>query len=297
VIPLRYFVKEGFYIVSSNRKISLLAIGIIALALFFMGFFFLITNNLQSAETVWRTQQKMVVFFSSTATEADREAVQKTLGPRRFVKKWEFQSAEEAFRKFQKDFPSLGGVLDASRDNPFSPSYELLLEPGHETEAMAFKGSLQKTAGVSEVQYDIQWLQKLNDFVYFLRWIGIALGVLLGAGAVIIVTNVVRIATLVHRDEIDILWLVGAPPQYIRGPFLLQGLLLGLAGGLSSILLLYGTYAFFVMQIKRHFEVLWNFMALSFLPGSTLFLLLACGLFCGLAGSLLFKFEENKEIG
>jgi len=297
MIPLRYFAKEGFYIVSSNRKISLLAIGIIALALFFMGFFFLITNNLQSAEAAWRTQQKMVVFLSSGAVEADRTSVEKAFGSKRFVKNWTFQSAEDAFRKFQRDFPSLGGVLDQARDNPFSPTYELLLEPGHESEASAFRDILLKTAGVSEVQYDLQWLQKLNSFVYFLRWIGIALGILLGAGAVIIVMNVVRIATLVHRDEIDILWLVGAPPQYIRGPFLFQGLLLGLAGGLASILLLYGTYTFFVMQIKKHFEVLWNFMALSFLSSSTLAVLLVCGLFCGLAGSLLFKFEENKEVG
>jgi H+/Cl- antiporter ClcA len=58
---------------------------------------------------------------------------------------------------------------------------------------------------------------------------------------------------------------------------------------------LFGVYQFFLWQIKGNFQVLWNFMTLTFLPAGMLLVLLACGLFCGLAGSLLFKFEENKE--
>ncbi len=294
MIPLRYFVREGLHIVGSNRKISFLATGVIALALFFLGFFFLITNNLQTVEEAWRRQQKMVVYLHDGA-EGDRELLEKVLASRGFVRRFAHQSAEEAYRRFQADFPSLGEVLDATRDNPFSASYELELDPGHEEEARAFQAQLEKTAGVAEVQYDTAWLQKLNSFVFFLRWFGIALGVLLGTGAIIIVTNVVRIATLVHRDEIEILWLVGAPPQYIRGPFLLQGILLGLGGGALSILLLAGIYHFFVLQVRSNFQVLWNFLALSFLPIPTLLLLMAGGIFCGLAGSLLFKFEEQAD--
>ncbi len=297
MIPVRYFAREGLHIVGSNKKISLLAMGVIALALFFMGFFFLITNNLRAAEELWRKQQKMVVYLGEKATEEERGTLEKLLASKGFVRKTSFQSAEEAFRRFQSDFPSLGEVLDASRDNPFSPSYELELEPGHEEEAKAFMAQIGRAAGVAEVQYDTVWLQKLNSFVFFLRWFGIALGVLLGAGAVIIVTNVVRIATLVHRDEIEILWLVGAPPQYIRGPFLLQGIILGLGGGLLSLLLLAGIYQFFVLRLKGQFQVLWNFLTLSFLPASTLAILLACGILCGLAGSLLFKFEDNTSEG
>ena len=294
MIPLRYFAREGLHIVASNRKISLLASAIIALSLFFMGFFFLITHNLRGAETAWRTQQKMVVFLTPSAAAAERTSLEKALAAAPFVKRWEFQSSEAALRKFKSDFPSLGDVLNEARDNPFAPSYELLLDPGHERQASDFRESLQKAAGVAEVQYDIQWLQTLNTFVYFLRWIGIALGLLLGGGAVLIVMNVVRIATLVHREEIDILWLVGAPPQYIRGPFLFQGLLLGLGGGLLSLLLLYGVYQALAFQIRGHFHILWNFMALSFLPASTLLILLGCGLLCGLAGSLLLKFGEGR---
>jgi cell division transport system permease protein len=297
VIPVRYFAREGLHIVGSNKKISFLAMGVIALALFFMGFFFLITNNLRAAEELWRKQQKMVVYLGEKATEEERGTLEKLLASKGFVRKASFQSAEEAFRRFQSDFPSLGEVLDASKDNPFSPSYELELEPGHEEEAKAFMAQIGKAAGVAEVQYDTIWLQKLNSFVFFLRWFGIALGVLLGAGAVIIVTNVVRIATLVHRDEIEILWLVGAPPQYIRGPFLLQGIILGLGGGLLSLLLLIGVYQFFVLRVKGQFQVLWNFLTLSFLPPSTLLVLLACGILCGLLGSLLFKFEDNASEG
>lgn len=291
---LGYFLKEGLKIVLFHKKISILAIGVIALALFFMGFFLLVSYNLEGVGKAWENQQKFVVFLDKDFMENDKKSLEELFSSKDFIKNWKFQSQDEAFENFKKDFPSLVQGLEILDENPFSPSYELFLKPGFESDAKNFAQELQKKRTVLEVQYDLTWLQKLNTLVFFLKYFGIALGVLLGIGAVIIVTNVVRIATLIHKDEMEILWLMGTPPSYIRGPFIFQGIYLGLGGGFLSIFLLFIIYKFFEYQIKNNFQILWNFVTLSFLPLNFLFFLLICGILCGLAGSIFFKFE-NKD--
>ncbi len=290
---LGYFLKEGLKIVLFHKKISILAIGVIALALFFMGFFFLIAYNLEGIGKAWEKEQKLIIFLSKEFDESLKNSFEKEFSTKNFIKSWKYQSKEEAFESFKKDFPSLVQGLEILDENPFPPSYELILELGFEEEVKKFIEEIQKNKYVNEVQYDLSWLKKLNTLVFFLKYLGIALGILLGIGAIIIVTNVVRIATLIHKDEMEILWLMGTPPSYIRGPFIFQGLYLGLGGGFLSIFLLYVIYNFFVYQIKNNFQLLWNFLALSFLPLNLILILLFCGLFCGLLGSLLFKFETK----
>jgi len=288
-----YFLKEGLKIVLFHKKISILAIGVIALALFFMGFFFLIAYNLEGIGKAWEKEQKLIIFLDKDFQESSKDLIEKEFSSKKFIKNWKFQSKEEAYESFKKDFPSLVQGLEILDENPFSSSYEIFLQPNSEEEAKKFAEEMQKNKFVQEVQYDLTWLQKLNTLVFFLKYLGLALGVLLGIGAIIIVTNVVRIATLIHKDEMEILWLMGTPPSYIRGPFIFQGLYLGLGGGLLSIFLLYVIYQFFVHQIKSNFQLLWNFIALSFLPLNIIIILIICGLLCGLLGSLLFKFEAK----
>lgn len=290
---LEYFLKEGLKIVLFNKKISILAIGVIALALFFMGFFLLIAFNLEGVGEAWEKEQKLIIFLDKDFDENSKSTLEKDFLSKKFIKKYQYQTKEEAFESFKKDFPSLVQGLEILDENPFSPSYELFLEPGFEKEAEKFSIEIKNNKNVQEVQYDLTWLQKLNTFVFFLKYLGIALGVLLGIGAIIIVTNVIRIATLIHKDEMEILWLMGTPPSYIRGPFIFQGIYLGLGGGILSIFLLYIIYEFFLYQIKSNFQLLWNFMALSFLPIGLILILLTCGLICGLLGSLLLKFESK----
>lgn len=292
-MPIGYFIKEGLKIVLFHKKISILAIGVIALAIFFMGFFLLIAYNLEGIGQTWEKQQKIIIYLDKDFKEEIKSEFEKNFTGKRFIKNFQYQSKKDAFENFKKDFPSLIQGLEILEENPFLPSYEIFLLPGFEEETKIFVNEIQKNKSVQEVQYDLTWLQKLNTLVFFLKYLGIALGVLLGIGAIIIVTNVVRIATLIHKDEMEILWLMGTPPSYIRGPFIFQGIYLGLGGGILSIFLIYTIYQFFVYQIKNNFQLLWNFMALSFLPFSLILILLSCGVLCGLLGSLLLKFESK----
>ena len=110
------------------------------------------------------------------------------------------------------------------------------LTPGSTPSAVASLGTrLRQAAGVADVRYDQQWLTRVLSAIRFVRTGGFALGAILAVAAALTAASVVRLALFARRDEIDIMQLVGAPHAYIRGPFVVEGLL---QGGIGAALAL-----------------------------------------------------------
>ena len=99
----------------------------------------------------------------------------------------------------------------------------------------ALGAKLRQTPGVADVRYDRQWLDRLMSAIDVVRGVGLVLGAVLTIAAALTVANVVRLALHARRDEIEIMQLVGAPPVYIRGPFVMEGVLQGGVGALVAL--------------------------------------------------------------
>ncbi len=131
-------------------------------------------------------------------------------------------------------FASLAARRGRSPANPFPASVELDLLPGggllRRAPALPREPRGEHRA-VEEVQFDVDWIRRLRGVVRLVAAAGLGAAVLLALGAAFTIANVVRLTILLHRDEIEILRLVGAPEFLIRGPFLLGGVLQGLLGG------------------------------------------------------------------
>src|SRR5439155_18127342 len=89
--------------------------------------------------------------------------------------------------------------------------------------------------GVADVPYDRQWLMRVLSAITIVRAVGLVLGAVLTVAAAVTVHNVVRLALYARRDEIEIMQLVGAPQAYIRGPFVVEGVLQGGVGAAVSL--------------------------------------------------------------
>jgi len=141
--------------------------------------------------------------------------------------------------------------------------------------------------GVADVRYDQQWLARLAGGIDIVRGVGLVLGLALTLAAALTVANVVRLALFARRDEIDIMQLVGAPQTFIRGPFVMEGVLQGGIGALVALLVL--AAAFFALK-ARYLAPLAAAMSLSgitFLsPGLALALVLG-GMAVGCVGGLV----------
>jgi hypothetical protein len=153
-------------------------------------------------------------------------------------------SKETALGRFKQTFSDLAGSIDTLGENPLPASYEVRLRTGPAAEAgvEALGAKLRETPGVADVRYDRQWLSRLMSAISVIRGVGLVMGAVLAIAAALTVASVVRLALHARRDEIEIMQLVGAPTAYVRGPFVMEGVIQGGVGALVAVTALAATF-------------------------------------------------------
>jgi len=140
---------------------------------------------------------------------------------------------------------------------------------------------------VADVRYDRRWLTRLNALVRFVRGIGLVIIGMLAVASALTVANVVRLAASARQDEIHIMQLVGAPFAYVRGPFVVEGILQGGAGALVAVLLLWGLFSAARMRYGQVMAEVLGGSALTFLSPVFWAIIVGGGMLLGCIGGLV----------
>lgn len=284
----RYSLQEALASLWRGRRSSLLSTGTIAVALFVLGCFLLLTANLERLADEWSRSAELSVFLQDEVSDTDRRAIQGLLAPGAIVAGVEFVSKEVALQRFTSMFGELVPAPDALGGNPLPPSFEVRLQPSAPNEAVqTLANRLRETAGVSDVRYDREWLDRLIAAVGLVRRIGLILGGILTLAAALTVANVVRLALYGRRDEIDIMELVGAPASYVQGPFVMEGVLQGGFGGIVAVAALAAAFLALRGRYLVPLAATLNVSAIQFLSVQVCLLLLVGGMLVGCLGGFL----------
>lgn len=286
---LRYALHEALVSLWRGRQAGVLSTATIALALFVLGAFLVVTANLEQLSEQWSRSAEMSVYLKDEVTGAERSAIEQLLAPGPAVAAREYVSKAEALARFRRTFGDLSPAIDGLGDNPLPASFELRLpgDPAAHAGIDALAARLRQTPGVADVRYDRQWLDRLLAAVTIVRGIGLLLGAVLTIAAALTVANVVRLALFARRDEVDIMQLVGAPQAYIRGPFVMEGVL---QGGIGALVALGALGAGFFLVRARYLAPLAsavNLTSIRFLPAELCLILVVGGMLVGCAGGLV----------
>ena len=232
-----YSFEEAWASLRRSGRSALISIGTIAIAFVTLGGFLLASVNIQGVLDRWLEAAEISVYLSETATEADRTAVELFLRGRPEVAAVEYVPRERALERFRTDFPELADVTGSLSQNPFPSSLEVRLrgDDGSAGSAEALAREVAGRSGVADVQFDRTWLSRLIGVVTSARVGAAVVAAILMLGAAFTVGAVVRLSLHARRDELEIMALVGAPFSYIRGPFVVEGLLLGGLGAAVAL--------------------------------------------------------------
>jgi cell division transport system permease protein len=227
--------------------LSVLSITTIAFSLFTVGLFGLVALNLQQALRGLEERVEIVSFIlRGTPSEAIAVATQ-DIASFPEVQDVGYVSEEEALQRARAE---LVEFRDAYRDlqvNPLPASIEVRLKDGFR-DAATVERVAQRLKGfgfIDDVRYGREWVQKLDYLRNLTGLVGLVIGMAFAAVAVVIIGVTIRLTILQRAREISIMRLVGATNWFIRGPFLLEGALKGLLGGLLSLVLCYAGYLLF----------------------------------------------------
>lgn len=287
---LKYFFNEAAESLWRTRRAAGLSMITIAAGLFVLGFFLLVNANLQRVIGRWTDSAEVSVYLRDDVNGDQLKAVNDMLGRSGLTSYIQFFSKEEARREFARDFPDLAGASASLERNPFPASFSVRLNASAQAspEAVDNMASLLfAQPGVADVRYDRKWIARLNSTIDAVRGVGIAILVLLAFASAMTVASVVRLTAMARQDEIEIMQLVGAPFAYIRGPFIVEGLLQGGMGAVLAILLLLATFGAIRARFASALGDAVGLTGVAFVPAQLLLLLVIGGMALGCVGGFV----------
>lgn len=295
---LLYLLREAVANVLTNRTTTLVAVATTAFTFACVGVFLLLYVNLRTMASSLEQDIQVMVYLQDDLTEQARSEIEQQLKIDRAIASVTFVSKERALADFQAQFPSESRLLQGLGQNPLPASFVVLMAPeSRSSDAMRrWANRTQLIPGVSQVQYNQEWVEALAGIVRYIEVAAIIVGVILSAASVTIIANTIRLALYSRREEIEILGLIGASTTFIRVPYLLEGAALGLCGSALSLVILKGGFELFRHQIHSATRFLGVDALLTFFSFDMCLVLMLVGLFLGCAGSFLslLRFGEGR---
>ncbi len=265
-----YIVKEAFAGLSHARMSCFISISTVTFLLFLMGIIGVITLNVNHLVDVLNARIDIQVFISDTLDDRQIATLSARLMALDEVENIEYISKEAAALEFQKEFGrDLFSILE---ENPLPSSFTVKLKEKFRTqdEIKKIATTIELEPGIDEVVYHSQALGMLTRFSRIATIINILLFSLVSFGSLFIISNTIRLVIIARQATIHTLKLVGATAAFIRGPFLLEGVIQGCIGGLAAFALTYLLVYLFnfqwpgVIEITPHILVLLVPVGVSF---------------------------------
>lgn len=283
---LGYFFAEALTSLWRSRLVNAISIGTIAVSLFVLGAFLTVAGNLGDVVTRWTEKIQIIVYLEAGIEDRVRESLENRLSEDPAVESLDLVDQAEALERFKTLFRDLSSLPEDLGDNPFPASFEVNLRPTHQSpaEVQRLAQVFGDVPGVQEIQYDLLWIERLATGVRLLRGVGAFLGAILVLAGIFTISNVIRLTVYAREDELDIMRLVGATRAYVKGPFVVEGMLQGGLGGLFAAGLLWLTLRWLARDLATS-ELLGR--TAFALPRDITLALVVGGMAVGVVGSLI----------
>lgn len=286
--PLR----EALLVFERTPLLSSLSIASIGFSLFTIGLFFLVALNFRRALDVLAERVEVVAFvLRGTPTETVSQATQDiTAFPE--VLELRFVTEEQALARARRELVEFREAYRDLEVNPLPASFEIRLKPEFRdaAHAQAVAERLRGFPFIEDVRYGRDWVERLDKLRTMAAVVGLVIGFAFAAVAIVIIGVTIRITVLQRAKEISIMRLVGATNNYIRGPFLIEGAIKGILGGVLAIAMCWVTFSVFRKTTGDTGTTLIFFGGLQM----TVMMLFAIGI--GLGGSLVSVDRQLRSV-
>ena len=295
-----YSMKQGVKNIGRNKMFSIASIATMAACIFLFGLFYSIVINLNYIVEKAEEGVAITVFFNDDATQEQKDEIGSQLEQKDGVLEVNYISAEDAWDKFQDDY--FGESKDAAEgfknDNPLanSDSYEVYMaDVEKQKDVVAFAEGLEGVRKVNKSDMVAKTLTSVNRLMYY---VSAAIILILLAVSVFLISNTVTMGITVRREEIAIMKYIGAKDGFVRAPFVIEGLLIGIVGAIIPLIMLFFMYDKAVSYVMTKFSLLNNII--TFLPVTTVYRTLlpvgvALGVGIGFIGSF-FTIHKHLRV-
>ncbi len=260
-----------------------------AACIFLVGIFYSIVNNVNNIAHKVESEVPITVFFNEGTSREEMEQIGALIEARPEVEKIEFESADQAWENFKDQYFQGSEAAEGFKDdNPLvnSSNYHVYMNQiEKQAELVQY---IQGLEHVREVNQSEEAAKTLGSFNRLVSYASIAIIAVLLIISIFLISNTVSVGISVRKEEIGIMKLIGATDGFVRSPFVLEGIVLGIIGAAIPLLGLYFVYSSTVRYVLTKFNVLTSIVA--FIPVEQIYqtllpVSLALGIGIGLVGS------------
>lgn len=286
---VRFFFRQAFSALLRSFGITVLAVVTIGVALAVLATFAVIVENLRRVADQLGREVEISAYLSPTLIAPKRTLLEGQIRGWEGVGAVRFVPPTEAMKELKGALGKDALLLDGLPADVLPASLEVRLESRTwgAGEVRAIAERLGKLEGIDDVRYGQEDIERVDALLGFTRVAALVLGVALMLATILIISNTIRLTVYARRDEIEIMSLVGATNAFVRAPFVLEGAIQGLLGGLLALGGLVGLRGVLETGIERGLGYAYGPIELHFAPLDFLGLLVVSGVLLGLIGSLL----------
>ncbi|NOQ42308.1 MAG: FtsX-like permease family protein [Desulfuromusa sp.] len=285
---IRYFIIRALRNMRQWPFLCTASILTMAIALATVATFFLVVVNIEQLALRWTKEIQVIAYLQKAPSQQNIAALTKKLKSFPQVESVNYVSQANAMQRFKKHLGADASLLEGVNRELLPASFELGLYSQFRNQQGidAVIEQLENQLEVDDLRYGQKWLERFNDFVQMLRFVGIVLGGFLLFAALFIVSNTIKLTLYARRDELEIMALVGATMRFIKIPFMLEGAIQGLLGGLISLVFLALSFVFIISRSLESFWLTPTGFDLLFLTLNQQIVLVLSGVVLGVLGSL-----------
>ena len=286
---IRYFLKEGFSGLKKNLLMTVASIIAVAACISIMSFSYCVVSNLQYMLDQMEDSIGISVFLKGDLTSEDIENMKTTISGLDHVTNVTYISPADALDQLKEQWGADEDIFIGLDDtnNPLSHSFQVELDQIESQDAVL--AELQKIEGVDKVEYGQSLSEMLMSVSNVFQVAGILVMLVLGVISVMIIINTIRISVMNRRVEINIMNYVGATDWFIRWPFIIEGIIIGLIGAILPMLVGMPMYGKTVSLFYNHIPFVENFVRFRVVGDVFSFVLPAAlifGILLGVVGSV-----------
>ncbi|MDD5382656.1 MAG: permease-like cell division protein FtsX [Candidatus Margulisbacteria bacterium] len=252
---IEFFLFEAFRSFQRGALMCFVAIGTITVSLVIFGLFLLLVINLGNIIGSVSSKIDLAAYVEKDLSLESAGALQLELSRIPGVVKVDFISRTEAWKKFQEEYGDTLALDEIIAGNPLPHTFNIKVRTPEILPMVAKR--ISEMDNIDEVRYSGQFIEQVRSLIDAVRIGGAALVVLISFATLLIVVNTIRLTVLARETDIYIMKLVGATNTFVKWPFIIEGVILGILGGLSSFLILKFSYDAIIARIA---------VALPFVP-------------------------------
>lgn len=287
-LKLYYASTDAYANIRDNIWTTLLSSLTMGFSLAIFALFMIVFVNLNTVVSGWGERTHIVAYLKADAGEGAREVkrLKALIEGQKGVIEAKFVSRDAALKELKEELKGHSAIFEGVEATLLPASFEVMVSDEFR-EPEKIKAIVETIGGfswVEEVQYGQEWLAKLSSLLGFFEIVIVFVGLFLGAAVLFIISNTIRLTIYSRKQEIEVMRLIGASNVFIKVPYLIEGFIIGIGGGILAMGMLFLGQYFFVLKIPLYFSFV---VANPFNIYLLLAMLLISGTLMGTIGSLL----------